>query len=149
MFGSLFCTIGKALGGCKDVTPVIQPCATIGLNLASSILLDKLDEIQDADGAAIYLPDNELKIYKKVDVQEAHELEEVASIKYIAEIHDCDDFAAKLFGKFAGLVWSNLHALCFFIDETNTFYFIEPQTGKISQTLEGWQGSDIRFFIGR
>jgi len=61
----------------------------------------------------------------------------------------CDDFAAELFGKFAGLIWTNHHAFNWFIDETDTFWYIEPQTKKLSQTIEGWQGNDIRFFLGR
>ena len=149
MFGSLFCAIGKALGGCevKDRT-AIKPAGTIDLHLASSVLLDKLDEMGD-DRAEIFLPDANIKVYNKDDVKAAHELTEVSSIKYVAEEHDCDDFAAELYGKFVGLVWTNVHALNFFYDQDATFWWIEPQTKKLSRTLEGWQGSDVRFFIAR
>jgi len=130
--------------GSKSLTP----CGTIGINEASSILLDKLEEMGD-DLAEIYLPDTDIKVYNKSEVIICHELQEVSSIKYVAEVHDCDDFAAMLYGRFSGLVWTNVHALCWFIDQDATFWFIEPQTGKISQSLKDWQGWDIRFFLAR
>lgn len=125
-----------------------EPCGTIDVHEMSSILLDKQDEIDDAD-VELYIPDTDNKIYNKSEVIKSQALEEVASIKYVAEKQDCDDFAAMLFGKFAGLVWTNVHALNWFVDENHTFWYVEPQTKKLSQTLEGWQGSDIRFFLGR
>ena len=131
-----------------DARVPIKPIGTIDINKASSILLDKLEEIGDSD-AGIYLPDKGIKIYKKEDVNKAYELEEVSSISYIAEAHDCDDFAAKLFGKFAGLVWTNVHALNWFLDENSNFWWIEPQKRKVSSALEAWQGSEVRFFIAR
>jgi len=153
MIGSLFCAIGKSLGGCTpsveaQVKPEIQPVGTIDINLASSILLDKLEEIGD-DKAEIFLPDINIKIYNKDEVSKSYELKEVSAIKYVAEKHDCDDFAAKLYGKFAGLVWTNAHALNFFYNQDATFWWIEPQTRKISKKLETWQGFEVRFFIAR
>jgi len=148
MIGNFLIKIGLALGGTFEEPLSISPCGLIDLHTASSILLDKLEEIGD-DKAEIYLPDTDIKIYRKDDVQNSYELKEVSSIKYVAEEHDCDDFAAELYGEFAGLVWTNLHALNFFISENNEFYFIEPQTGKISKDLEGWQGGDIRFLLAR
>lgn len=126
----------------------LQPCGTIDLNEMSSIVMDKL-EAMGLLQTDLFLPDNDMKVYKKEDVQKAQELEEVSSIVYVAEAHDCDDFAAELFGKFAGLAWTNLHALNWFVDESNTFWFIEPQTKKLSQTLEGWAGNSVRLVLGR
>jgi len=114
----------------------------------SSILLDKLDEMGDTQ-ADIKLPDTPCKVYDKEEVKKFLSLDETDKIPYVAEEHDCDDFAAKLFGKFAGLVWSNVHALNWFVDTDDTLWFIEPQQDKISQNLENWQGYDIQFFIGR
>ena len=131
----------------KEPTKTLKPCSVIGINEASSILLDKLEEMGD-DKAEIYLPDTSIKTYLKADVSKSYELEEVSSLKYSPEF-DCDDFAAELYGKFAGLVWTSLHALNFFYDEAETFWFLEPQTRKLSRTLEGWQGDDIRFFLSR
>ena len=148
--GSLFCAIAKALGGCQNiqVKPAVKPAGTIDINMASSILLDKLEEIGD-DKTEIYLPDGAIKIYNKDEVAKCYELQEVSSIKYVAEEHDCDDFAAELYGKFAGLVWTNVHALNFFYDQDVTFWWIEPQTRKLSRSLESWQGYEVRFFIAR
>ena len=147
MLGQLFCALAKAFNGCKP-SETIEPVGTIGIHMASSILLNKLDQIGD-DKAEIYLPDTKVKIYNKDDVVKSCELQEVSSLEYIKEKHDCDDFAAKLYGKFAGLVWTNVHSLNWFIDEYETFWWIEPQTRKISFTLEKWQGSEVRFFLGR
>lgn len=131
----------------KEPTKTLKPCSVIGINEASSILLDKLEEIGD-EHAEIYLPDTSIKTYLKADVSKSYELEEVSSLKYSPDF-DCDDFAAELYGKFAGLVWTTKHALCWFISEDEEFFFIEPQSGKISKTLEGWQGGSIRFFLSR
>jgi len=148
MLGSLFCAIGKALvGECLYVKPEIQPCGTIDINTASSILLDKLEEI--GCDAEIYLPDNDIKIYNLKEVENSYELKEVSSLSFLAESHDCDDFSAKLYGKFASLVWTNKHALNFILDENETFWWIEPQNKKVSRTLEAWQGSTIRFLMMR
>lgn len=151
MIGNLLCAIAKALGGCSPdlpIKPEIKSCGTIDINLASSILLDKLEEIGQGD-AEIYLPDKDFKVYKLEEVKSSQELEEVSKIKYVAEEQDCDDFAAELFGKFASLVWTDVHALNWFIDELESFWWIEPQNKKISRILETWQGYEVRFFLGR
>jgi len=151
--GKLLILIGKLLGGSDDsVTPVVEPvlipAGTIDLHLASSILLDKIEELGDND-AEIYLPDIQLKVYSKDDVLNSTGMKEVSKLVYIREEHDCDDFAAKLFAEFAGLIWTNKHALNWFISDNKEFWWIEPQSGTLSQTLSDWQGSDIRFFVGR
>ena len=130
------------------ITARLVPAGTIDLNLMSSILLDKLDEMGD-DKADIRLPDGYCKVYDKEEVKKFLDLDETDKIPYVAEEHDCDDFAAELFGKFAGLVWSNVHGLNWFVDTTNTLWFIEPQQDKLAKDLENWQGYEIQFFIGR
>jgi len=125
-----------------------EPAKLIGLNVASSILLDKMEEM-GCPGAEIYLPDTLMRVYTKESVIKFLELEETDKIVYQAENKDCDDFAAILYGEFLGLVWTNLHALNFFISNENELYFVEPQTDQISQTLAGWQGDSFRFFLGR
>ena len=128
--------------------PKLKPAGTIDINLFSSILLDKLDEIGD-NNAELYLADKNSKIFDKETVMDFLGLNETDKIVYVPEEMDCDDFAAELFGKGVPLVWTVLHALSWFIDTQGEFYFIEPQTDKISKNLEGWQGSDIRFFLSR
>ena len=153
--GKLLCDIGKALGAVcseestKKATEEVQliPYNTIDINTMSSILLYKLDEMGCT--GQIYLPDAACKTYTKSSVLDHYALVEISGIDYIAEVHDCDDFAALLFAEFAGLVWTNTHALNWFVDENETLWFVEPQTGQLAQTLEGWQGNDVRFFIGR
>ena len=122
----------------------IKPRGTIDEHLAASILLDKLEEMNCK--AEIYLPDAKMKVYNKEDVKKFLSLDEIDRILYVAEEMDCDDFAAELFSKFAGIVWTNTHAFNWFISENEELFFVEPQNDKISQTLESW---DIRFFLGR
>jgi hypothetical protein len=105
----------------------------------SSILLD-----YDED-AEVYLPDGDMRVYKKDSVANCQSLDEIASLTYVDTTHDCDDFAAKLFGKFAGLVWTTDHALNWFVDNNNKLWFVEPQNKKISTDA----GNPIRFFLGR
>ncbi len=150
---TIACGICKAMGGAElTPTPIPEPvlhhAATISIDQMSSILLDKLEEMGQIQ-AELYLPDNECKVYKKAVVQAFLGLDEISCITYIPELHDCDDFAAELFGKGIPLVWTNLHALNFFVDENLTLWFIEPQTDQIAQNLAGWEGNSIRFFLGR
>jgi len=128
--------------------PVIPHSGTININEMSSILLDKLDDMDD-DRADIYLADVDCKVYKKQLVMALLGLYEVNKLEYVAETMDCDDFAATLYGKGLPLIWTNLHALNWFIDDNEALWFVEPQTNKISQALENWQGWDVRFFINR
>ncbi len=128
--------------------PELKPCGTIDINLMSSILLNKLEEMKD-DHAELYLADKDCKIYNKEEVKAFLSLDETDKIVFVAERQDCDDFAAELFGNGISLVWSNLHALNWFIDETEILWFIEPQTDQLAQNLENWQGWDIRMFLSR
>ena len=125
-----------------------MPSGFIDLYETSSILLDKLEEMNDPK-ADLYLADQDCKIYNKEKIKEYLHLDETSEITYVPEKMDCDDFAAIIFGKFAGLVWTTKHALNWFFDENKTLWFIEPQTDKMSKTLKNWQGWDIRFFISR
>jgi len=126
----------------------LKEVGTIDIHQMSSILLDKLEEMGD-DKAEPYLADAACKVYNKDEVKSFLGLDETDKIIYKAEEMDCDDFAAELYGKGVPLVWTNAHALNWFIDENNTLWFIEPQTDKISSVLENWQGWDIRFFLSR
>ncbi|KKL86224.1 hypothetical protein LCGC14_1946820, partial [marine sediment metagenome] len=125
-----------------------KPAGTIDIHLMSSILLDKMEEMGDPFVTPA-LADTDNKVYNKEEVKKYLGLDETDKITYVSQEMDCDDFAAILFGKFAGLVWTKKHALNWFIDETETLWFIEPQTDKMSKNLEGWQGWNVRFFISR
>lgn len=139
---------GKPTVGDED-NPAPPVHGTIDINAAASIVLDVAEAVGWTSAADLFLPDKNFKLYKKDDVQSCYALDEVSAIKYVAEEHDCDDFAARLFGHFAGLAWTNVHALNWFIDENLQFWWIEPQSGKLSKTLEAWQGAQMRFFLGR
>jgi len=55
-----------------------------------------------------------------------------------------------LFGKGIPLLWTNKHALNWFLEyETNILWFVEPQSDKIAKDLENWQGWDVRMFVSR
>lgn len=124
-----------------------SPTETITLHEMSSILLDKLEGM--GCEAPVYLPDDVCKIYKMQDVVSRLKLQQIDRLVYIPEMHDCDDFAAKLFGEFAGLVWTNVHALNWFVSDEGKFWFVEPQTSQIADKLADWQGWEIQFFLGR
>ena len=75
---------------------------------------------------------------------------------FVAEDRDCDDFSYRLMGQFSirgwsqlclGIVWTHTHALNCFVDENKKLWFIEPQTDKIQEGLEEWQGSQIRIIV--
>lgn len=125
-----------------------EPCGKLDINEVSSILLDKMEENGDSR-CELYLPDTECKVYRKQGIIDYLGLDETDGIAYVAEEMDCDDFAAILFGKFAGLLWTNVHAFNWFIDENWKLWFIEPQSDKIADRIENWQGAEVRFFLGR
>ena len=125
----------KALRGClcpraEPVPLKLTATATISINQMSSILLDKLEEMKD-DKAELYLADSACKVFKRSDVVNFLNLDETDKITYVAEEHDCDDAAAELYGKGVPLLWTNVHALNWFVDENYKLWFVEPQTDKI------------------
>jgi hypothetical protein len=140
--------ICRAMKACPEQYPkLLQPTGTIDSGRAYAIIDNKLKEMGDVEHE-IYIPDLDNKVYNKDDVSSFHGLEEVASILYIIETHDCDDFARELFGKGIGLIWSDKHAFNYFIDNMDNIWFIEPQNKQMSQEVQVWQGRDIRFFLG-
>lgn len=138
----------------EDELAEVQSIGTIDIHLMSSILLDKLEEMGD-DKAELYLADVDCKVFKKDDVLAFLDLNEIDKIEFIPEEQDCDDFAAALYSRGIGIVWTEKHALNWAVlvensmDDEKTLYFIEPQTDLISKELENWQGWDARFFLSR
>ena len=129
-------------------SPKLTPCGTVDIHTMTSVLLDKLEEMGD-NAAAIYLPDRDCKVYMKADVVEFLHLDETDKIVWVEEKEDCDDIAAQVFDDGLSLIWTNVHALNYFVDEDDTLWFVEPQSDKIARNLENWQGWDVRFFLGR
>jgi hypothetical protein len=160
MIGALFCSIGKGMGGCQfksfnvvDNVVKLTPVGTITVDEVSSKLLDKLEEMGDS-AADLNLADSTSRLYKKDDVASYLKLVEVDKIVYTPEDMDCDNYAGILYGKFCeqdafpgGIIDSHQHRLNWFIDESGVLWFIEPQSRKMSRTLETWQGWDIKFFL--
>lgn len=148
MIGTLCCNLAKGLGKCHYVEPVIEPVGTISQSDAQKLIKARV-KAAGLDPVPNYLPDNDIKVYNLQDMIRYLHLEPTSNIKYVKEKMDCDDFAACLFGKVLGLIWSNIHALNWFISDTEELWFVEPQTDKIAGDLKNWQGWQIRFFIGR
>jgi hypothetical protein len=148
LIGNAACSIGQALDCCQLDYKLPEPVRYIDLAEYSSIMLDKLENIGSGD-AGLYLPDNNMPVYRKTDVMECEKLHSVSLLKFSPEKHDCDDFAASMFGAYLGLCWTNVHALNWFIDDELRFWFVEPQSREIAPLLEDWQGYKIRFLIGR
>jgi len=158
MFRDLLCLWSKKLGTkCPAVEvkehvvyvesiPILPNCGTISISECSSICLDIIEHY--GNNADLYLPDVSMKIYNYNDVVADGSLEWVDKLEYIPEQHDCDDFARELFGKWCGLAWTDTHALNWFIDENKKFWFVEPQTKKIADRLDSWQGKTLRFLLG-
>jgi hypothetical protein len=142
------CWFHKKIKEVSEPNPTIglEPCGLLDLHEYSSILLNKLESM-GCEGE-IYLPDKEMKLYRKYDVQQNMKLVEIAAMNFTDEV-DCDDFASLAFSKGLGLVWTEVHALNFFIDDNLEFYFVEPQSNMILTNLQEWQGKTVRFFLGR
>ncbi len=121
----------------------LQPAGTIDVSEMRTALLDFLED----DKAELFLSDTPSKVFRKDEVKSFLKLDEVSSISFIPELHDCDDYARKLFGRGVPLVWTNLHAMNWIITPDGELWFIEPQTDKLSLKLENWQGWDVRFFL--
>ena len=122
----------------------LLPIGTMDIFGFTSILLDKLEE---DDKAELYLADSQCKVFSKDEVVKFLGLDQTDSIAYVSEKMDCDDYARKLYGKGLPLMWTTVHALNWFIDDTGILWFVEPQTDQISQNMENWPNWDVRFFL--
>lgn len=106
--------------------------------------------------AAIYLSDTVYYLSNLEDINEFLRIDQTNKIGFVPEERDCDDFSFRLMGQFSvpewsgialGIVWTDIHALNFFIDQNQEVWFIEPQTDDIQQRLVSWQGSMVRLLI--
>jgi len=152
--GSIVCSIAQVFGGCHlkdDVLPVITFTRDMDINELSSILIDKFPD------APIYLPDLNYKVCSKEDINRFLFWDDTENVKYQLDAFDCDDYSWRLKGQITifpwsqipfFVIWTDKHALCGFVDDKGSFYFVEPQSNKIQTELEDWQGSQIRFIGG-
>ena len=148
MLGSLFCGLGKAFGGCSLEIPTLKYAGMMTYQELESILVYKFP------GVPFYLPDSTYATCTKEDIARFLAWDSTNDKKYEAESYDCDDFTWRLKGNITvppwswlpfGIVWTNLHALCCFVDNERKFWFVEPQLDKIQEQLETWQGKELRF----
>jgi hypothetical protein len=104
----------------------------------------------------IYISDNRYFLCSHDDIDSFLARDITNKNQYVAEEYDCDDFSYRLMGQFSvkdwsgialGIVWTDLHALNCLIDDTGMFYFIEPQSDKLQENLEPWQGNEILFIL--
>lgn len=96
----------------------------------------------------ILIPDIAMKVYWKDDVAKFLKLDETDKIVYVPESMDSDGFALLLFGKeenSVSLLWTNDHAINYFVQPDGVLYYVEPQNDLMSVNIEGFH---IRFFIG-
>ena len=88
VIANLLIAIGKALGGLVVEKPVLKSRGRISGQKATALLLDVVASMGDnmvslgGKSAEIYLPDVMIKTYRKADVLNSEELEEVDAIKY-------------------------------------------------------------------
>ena len=106
--------------------------------------------------AHIYLSDIDYYLCSKKDIETFLSIDATNKIGYIPEKMDCDDFSYRLMGQLSipnwsaiafGILWTNVHALNCFIDETGTFYYIEPQSDNVQRELATWQGNEVLLIV--
>ena len=160
--GKLFCEWGKLLGGCKPqiievpIPPVPPPIVRkqVASNYIYSCILNAF--VPDVVHFPIYLSDAWYWLCSDADIETFLGIDRTNKDQYVAEEHDCDDFSYRLMGQLSipewsgvafGIVWTDKHALNCFIDEAGKFWFIEPQTDKLQEKLETWQGTEVLFIM--
>ena len=105
---------------------------------------------------SLWLSDKEYTLCHYDDVAYFLSISQINKIDYEAEIMDCDDFAAALWGEFSkppwsglaiGYLWTEVHALNCVITEDMKLLFLEPQTDELNEELASWQGTQPRLMI--
>ncbi len=133
--------------------PVIKP--VVRKQVDGNYIFNILNAVQPS-ATHIYLSDSQYWLCSDADIENFISRDDTNKMGYVAEERDCDDFSYRLMGQLSvpdwsgtafGIVWTNLHALNCFIDEGGKFWFVEPQTDKLQDKLEEWQGSEILFIL--
>jgi hypothetical protein len=142
----------RALAGQPEPSdcPVFLVAGEISGSGVYSILKDKFPN------ASIYISDLTFQTCSKEEVQKIIDWSKVQQRKYVVEAFDCDDFSYALQGAVSiypwstipfGIIWTNKHALNFFVSSDRKVWFVEPQKGQIQETLEAWQGDEIQLLV--
>ena len=102
------------------------------------------------DEGTIYLSDRTYKLCNYDDIRVFCQQDTTNREKYVAEWHDCDDYAYRLMGQLSipgwsslafGIIWTEKHAMNVFVDEGKNVLFLEPQSDAIETQLADWQGT--------
>ncbi len=97
---------------------------------------------------AIFISGTRRYLCELEDIETFLKADDTNRRKY-TEDYMCGKFAFRLMGQFSvegwaglatGIIWTDVHALNFFIDTNSEFWFIEPQSDGIQTKLESWQG---------
>lgn len=123
--------------------------------VSGNYILDVLNKVKPS-ATHIYISDSTYWLCSDKDIENFLRMDETNKTPYIGEEFDCDDFSYRLMGQLSvpnwsgiafGIVWTDLHALNCLIDESGKFWYIEPQTDRLQEKLEEWQGSEILFIL--
>lgn len=108
-------------------------------------------------GVTTHLMDYKYRLAIKAEVEKFLAEDPINTEGYIIDEHDCDDFSFELMGVFNkpgwsditfGLVFTDVHALNCIVDENRKFWFLEPQSDQLSETLDtSWQGTKVKTII--
>ena len=108
------------------------------------------------EAKAIYLSKPQYILCNQKDIEIFLKYDQTDKFKYDKMGYRCADYAYRLMGEFSipqwselaiGIVWTDnyTHALNCFTREDGKHLYIEPQTDKIQEVLEDWQGKEIGF----
>ena len=144
-----------SLGACSiQPTPIPIPKPVIRAEIAGDLLYNLL--INKFPEAHIHISDRVKYLCDIDDINAFLKQDETNHIQYTPELMDCDDFTFRLKGQFStpewakiatGIIWTEKHALMFFVDANQDFWWIEPQSDKVQSELESWQGQKVLLIV--
>ena len=104
----------------------------------------------------IFLSDKDYTLASYNDIAKFLAQDDTNRMGYHSNDRDCDDFSYRLMGQFSipkwsdiclGILWTDKHAMNFVIDEDSNFWFLEPQSDILSDTLDPRKGTEFVFFM--
>jgi len=136
----------------KPIYEQYKPTSKLNIGVGELQLLLRMEYPE----AQVYLSDATYTLPSKQDIEWFLAQDRSNKFDYIYNDFDCDDFSYRLMGQFSvpnwshltfGVVWTDKHALNCFVDEDKKFWFVEPQTDEILESLEEWMGSKVRMVV--
>ena len=102
------------------------------------ISLSRVNEILAPICSKVFLSDEEYSVTSMEKALCFSRESMIQTDKYVAIIHDCDNYSYALNGYWSdslvsfcfGIAWSNNHAFNIMIDDKKNIWIIEPQTNK-------------------